>query len=73
MNSELLLCARYDELEDLLQLIQTGAEVINYQDTNSGNSALHFAAANGHVQCIRALHNSGTLICIMNNKLWAFF
>eukprot|EP01038_Epipyxis_sp_PR26KG_P015858 gene15858-21491_t len=58
MNSELLLCARYDELEDMLQLIQTGAEV-NHQDTNSGNSALHFAAANGHVQCIKALHKTG--------------
>jgi ankyrin repeat protein len=53
MNIEVLECARYGEEEDLLALLNAGADV-NYVD-DSGNTALHRAAANGEVGCLKIL------------------
>ena len=50
MNAEILECARYGEDEGLRALLTEGADV-NFSD-ESGNTALHMAAANGNVSCL---------------------
>lgn len=57
MNAEVLECARYGEPEDLLALLQAGANV-NHRDS-SGSTALHKAAANGEVECLKILQQHG--------------
>lgn len=57
INAELLECARYGEDEDLLTLLQHGGKV-NHND-DRGNTALHRAAANGHVACMKILKEHG--------------
>lgn len=58
VHRELLECARYGEHEDLLTLIQEYKADVNHQD-DRGNTALHKAAANGHVKCLEILHQHG--------------
>lgn len=53
LNPEVIECARYGEDEDLRALLAYGADV-NFCD-ESGNTALHKAAANGHVKCLEIL------------------
>lgn len=53
MDQEVLECARYGEDEDLLALLNAGANV-NHLDY-AGNTALHKAAANGNVGCLKIL------------------
>jgi ankyrin repeat protein len=50
MNREVLECARYGEADDLRELLKNGADV-NFKD-DSGNTALHRAAANGELECL---------------------
>lgn len=46
---EMLECARYGELDDLRTLVeQHGQEYLTIARTDSGNSLMHYAAANGH-------------------------
>ena len=57
---ELLECARYgeeDDLADLKRLLEAGVPV-DYAD-DGGNSGLHKACANGHVDIARALMAAG--------------
>jgi Ankyrin repeats (3 copies)/Lysine methyltransferase len=58
-NAESLECARYGEPEDLRALLQSGADA-NYTD-DQGTTALHKAAANGHVDCLVILKEFGAL------------
>lgn len=58
VHRELLECARYGEDEDLLALIQQYQADVNHQDDRK-NTALHKAAANGHVKCLEILHQYG--------------
>ena len=63
VHSELLECARYGEADDLQSLIsdalQRSAEVnIDFTDT-MGSTAMHKAAANGHVDCLQILKGLG--------------
>eukprot|EP00050_Salpingoeca_kvevrii_P011696 m.17321 g.17321 ORF g.17321 m.17321 type:complete len:499 (-) comp3580_c0_seq2:130-1626(-) len=51
--AELLECARYGELPEMLELLDAGVPV-DFQD-ESGNTALHRACANGHVEIVDAL------------------
>lgn len=53
MNTEVLECARYGEHEELRDLIVAGADV-NYCD-DGGSNALHKAAANNEVECMKVL------------------
>jgi hypothetical protein len=46
-------CARYGEDEDLYSYLKAGADV-NFTD-DSGNTCLHKASANGHVNCLKIL------------------
>ena len=56
---ELLLCARYGETEDLIALLDTeNGAAVNYQN-GSDMTALHYACANGHVECAAALVERG--------------
>ena len=54
---ELLECARYGETADVGALLDEGADV-NHAD-GGGNTALHRAAANGHVDTVRLLAARG--------------
>ena len=54
---ELLECARYGEDDDMRALLNAGVPV-DFSD-DSGNTALHKAAANGHVSCIEVLASYG--------------
>ena len=76
LGKELLLCARYGEEEDLetiltfQQKVEGSNDVIsvdaNYIDSASGNTALHFAAANGHVNCMGLLHRYEAKLMLNN-------
>ena len=55
---EVLECARYGELDDLRALLDSGAEA-TASDARSGTSALHNAAANGHVDVVALLVDRG--------------
>ena len=57
LNEELLECARYNEPEDLIKVIEAGGDIAHV--AGGGNSALHYAAANGHVACVRELVRRG--------------
>ncbi len=56
-NKETLECARYGEPEDLQKLLELGCSA-NYSN-ESGNTALHKAAANGELECCRILYSFG--------------
>ena len=60
INAELLECARYGEYDDLKLLLEQHHADVNFVDTFSGNTALHRAAANGEISCIKILkeHNA---------------
>ena len=53
---EFLLCARYGETEDMLIYLRAEQNIpVNYKNPNSGNTALHLASANGHLDCVKIL------------------
>ena len=52
--AEALLCARYGETDDLVALLNLKVDV-NHKDVYTLSTCLHYAAANGHLDCIRAL------------------
>jgi ankyrin repeat protein len=58
-HEEFLECARYGELEDIKSLLAEGINV-NYRD-ESGITALHRAAGNGHVEVAVALLDAGAV------------
>ena len=76
LGKELLLCARYGEEEDLETILtfqqkeEGSNDVIsvdvNYVDSASGNTALHFASANGHINCIDLLHRYEAKLMLNN-------
>lgn len=57
MDREVLECARYGEDDDLRVLLTAGADA-NFAD-GGGNTGLHRAAANGHIQCLCTLKEFG--------------
>jgi hypothetical protein len=74
LGNELLQCARYGEHEELLAILlfefvvpgssgqKKGNVDVNFRDPQTGNTALHYAAANGHIECIKVLINHGVKI-----------
>ena len=60
LSSELLECARYGEIEELAAIIDSKEVPIDHKDIG-GNTALHKACANGHVDCVAALLKGGAL------------
>jgi ankyrin repeat protein len=57
--------AQNNDMPSLTQLINKEVDV-NAQDTNTGNTALHFAAANGHALIAGILIGSGAQVNIQN-------
>ena len=57
---EFLLCARYGETEDMLIYLKEDQNIpVNYKNPDSGNTALHLASANGHLDCVKILTLKG--------------
>jgi ankyrin repeat protein len=57
-GNEMLMCARYGELEDMVAILDEGVVPVDYQ--NDGlNTALHYVSANGNLECIRELLRRG--------------
>ena len=57
-GNEMLMCARYGELEDMLTILNENVVPIDYQ--NDGlNTALHYLCANGNLQGTRELIRRG--------------
>lgn len=52
--AEALLCARYGEVDDLKILLDAKVSV-DHADPHSLSTCLHYAAANGHVDCLKLL------------------
>ena len=52
-GNEYLLCARYGECEDMVAFVKWGVPV-DYVNA-SKSTALHYACANGHLDCVQAL------------------
>jgi predicted nicotinamide N-methyase len=59
-NRETLECARYGEEDDLRALLMSPGVTANYAD-DMGTTALHRAAANGEVGCLKILKEFGAL------------
>ena len=59
-NQETLECERYGEDDDLRELLTTTSADPNYADDN-GTTALHRAAANGQVGCLKVLKEFGSI------------
>jgi hypothetical protein len=58
MGNEMLLCARYGEIEDMVAILDENVVPVDYQ--NDGlNTALHYVSANGNLECIRELLRRG--------------
>ena len=52
--AEALLCARYGDTDDLRTLLEAKVPV-DHRDPSSLSTCLHYAAANGHVDCLKVL------------------
>ncbi|KAF0685747.1 Aste57867_22355 [Aphanomyces stellatus] len=60
VGAELLAAARCGDTDDIRRLVKTASvETINFQDEYTGNSALHMACANGHLDCVQVLMDHG--------------
>ncbi|GAB5035308.1 methyltransfer with n-terminal ankyrin repeats [Nannochloropsis oceanica] len=60
VGNALLEAARYGDLEDLQQLTNTyGKQRLAYRGANGNNTALHYACANGHTDCVAWLIEQG--------------
>ena len=56
LQQEILLCSRYGDDEDLLNFLIGNPNLdVNYQDSFNGCTAMHYAAANGHMKCLSIL------------------
>ena len=62
LQQEILLCSRYGEDEDLLNMLLSNPSLdVNYRDSNNGCTGLHYAAANGEVKCLQVLKQYNAL------------
>ena len=52
-GDEYLMCARYGECEDMVAFVKWGVPVDYVNESKS--TALHYACANGHLDCVQAL------------------
>jgi hypothetical protein len=64
----LLVAAANGDNQEIIQNINVYKSQINLLDKESGKSALHFAAENGHARTVRILLESGAFPNITNYK-----
>ena len=57
-GEELLLCARYGDLDDMNWYLTTGRVPVDFRNASNG-TALHYACVNGHLACVEALLAQG--------------
>ncbi|KAH8739966.1 hypothetical protein FG386_001079 [Cryptosporidium ryanae] len=67
ISNEMLECARYGELEDLVKILDNYKVDVDYKDKH-GNTALHKSCANGHVDIVLELLKRNASINIQNNN-----
>ncbi|KAH7650210.1 hypothetical protein FG379_003289 [Cryptosporidium bovis] len=67
ISNEMLECARYGELEDLVKILDNYQVNVDYKDEN-GNTALHKSCANGHIDIVSELLKRNASINIQNNN-----
>ena len=67
MEEYLLYSARAGEIEGIQECMDAQV-AIDYQNEDMGNSALHFATANGHLACIAKLLEHGANINLQNKS-----
>uniref|UniRef100_A0A7S1ERU7 Uncharacterized protein n=1 Tax=Timspurckia oligopyrenoides TaxID=708627 RepID=A0A7S1ERU7_9RHOD len=53
-SNELRECSRYGEYDEVVEALENGADV-NSADEYTGNTALHYACANGHMAIVKLL------------------
>jgi hypothetical protein len=58
---ELRDCARYGELEEVRALLAASCACLDVADARTGNTALHYACANGHAEVVEALCEAGAM------------
>ena len=61
--------ARYNELEELQEILASphARQLINAQDER-GSTALHMAAANGNIECMKRLLEAGASVDVCNGE-----
>lgn len=59
-------CGPGGSVDGLRACLEAGGADLDKQETDQGNTALHFAAANGSIEKVRALINAGASINIKN-------
>lgn len=66
-QGELLDAARYNDIDVVRALLKCHPGICDFQDSNTGNTALHMASANGHEAVVQLLLSVGANATITNH------
>lgn len=64
---DLLWASRYNQLEELQEVLEAHASQVNAQDER-GSTALHMASANGHIEAMKLLLSAGASVDVCNSE-----
>lgn len=68
IQEELLSAARFGEIDEVTKLVCIDAALVNYQDEENGNTALHMASANNHNELVEFLLSIPQLLMLENKS-----